>query len=323
MDRSAAKKIREALVDKRHSESEGEWINLVEFHYIDLFSFHLWGDWPDAKQAARTGMPQGRVFHKRVAYEIKVTRADFRSEMRKPEKRAGAMALSHQFFFATPPGLVKRDEIPADCGLVEVTAGGEVKVIKRAPVRKPDRAFTTGDMVDLLRARHFGPSVYQYRDQARRASALLKEAETEFKRGQELLGLARTRLIREKGHLLVAGSEWIGPWAAVPHQRRRDGEVRVVVTTCDVYSHYDESPEPGESEWRRTGTVYFKACEAVEKDGNTFGGAWLDPGDFLIAFRHEAEPERVTPVAHSSVHYKPRPKLVAVDGAEVDDNIDF
>lgn len=57
---------------------------------------------------------------RRVAFEVKVSRSDFLAELKKPLKRRYALMLSNEFFFATPPGLIRAGELPAECGLVEV-----------------------------------------------------------------------------------------------------------------------------------------------------------------------------------------------------------
>ncbi len=58
---------------------------------------------------------------KRVAYEVKISRADFFCELRHPVKRRLAMRYSNEFYFVTPPGLVEVCEVPVDCGLIEVS----------------------------------------------------------------------------------------------------------------------------------------------------------------------------------------------------------
>lgn len=55
-----------------------------------------------------------------IAYEIKVSRADFLSEIETPNKRAAAIDWFTQFYFAVPSGLVKPEELPAGCGLIEI-----------------------------------------------------------------------------------------------------------------------------------------------------------------------------------------------------------
>lgn len=60
----------------------------------------------------------------RIAFEIKVSRSDFKAELKHPEKRRPAMRVSNEFYFITPPGLLKPEEIPLDCGLMEVKKRG-------------------------------------------------------------------------------------------------------------------------------------------------------------------------------------------------------
>ncbi|MTI49685.1 MAG: MmcB family DNA repair protein [Firmicutes bacterium] len=50
-------------------------------------------------------------------YEIKVSRADFLSDIRK-EKWKGYLDHCHRFYFAVPSGLVSKDEIPEPAGLM-------------------------------------------------------------------------------------------------------------------------------------------------------------------------------------------------------------
>ena len=56
---------------------------------------------------------------KRVCYEVKTSRGDFLSELKRPLKRRIGMRYSNEFYFVTPANLVNAAEIPADCGLVE------------------------------------------------------------------------------------------------------------------------------------------------------------------------------------------------------------
>ncbi len=49
-----------------------------------------------------------------------MSRADFLCEVRRPLKRRIGMRYSNEFFFVAPDGLLSVEEIPVDCGLVEV-----------------------------------------------------------------------------------------------------------------------------------------------------------------------------------------------------------
>jgi hypothetical protein len=56
---------------------------------------------------------------KRICYEVKVSRADFLSEIKQPLKRRIGLRYSNEFYFVTPPGLLQPSEIPVECGLLE------------------------------------------------------------------------------------------------------------------------------------------------------------------------------------------------------------
>lgn len=68
-----------------------------------------------------------------ASIEVKVDRRDFANEIRNPSKRRHAMAYCNQFYFACPKGLVKREDIPLDCGLLEVDEQGRVWETVEAP----------------------------------------------------------------------------------------------------------------------------------------------------------------------------------------------
>lgn len=74
--------------------------------------------------------------HMRITYEIKVSRSDFLHEIKNPMKRKQGLELSNEFYFVTPVGLVKPEEIPAECGLIEVYANLSSRIKVRAPHRE-------------------------------------------------------------------------------------------------------------------------------------------------------------------------------------------
>lgn len=70
----------------------------------------------------------------RHAYEIKISRGDFLRELKNKGKRRMALRYSNHFWFITPPGVAKAEEIPSECGLIEVE-GVEHRKIIEAPYR--------------------------------------------------------------------------------------------------------------------------------------------------------------------------------------------
>ena len=124
-----AKEIKAILV-KRHS-SLLRWICVTELptttgiyaplRIIDVFALAL--------------IPS--MNYERIAYEIKVSRADWLSELRHPKKRARAVALCNRFFFVLVHGIYKKGDLPKDpCGILEITPERQIKLIRRAKRRK-------------------------------------------------------------------------------------------------------------------------------------------------------------------------------------------
>lgn len=67
-----------------------------------------------------------------TAYEIKVSRSDFKRDTE--EKQDGAIQFSDRFWYVTPPGLLLPDDIPSFAGLQEWD-GKTFKVIRKPPMR--------------------------------------------------------------------------------------------------------------------------------------------------------------------------------------------
>lgn len=68
-------------------------------------------------------------------YEVKTSRSDFLSEMKKPKKRRAGLRLSNEFFFVAPAKMLKIEEIPPECGLMEVYEDGKIATRIKAPYR--------------------------------------------------------------------------------------------------------------------------------------------------------------------------------------------
>lgn len=66
-----------------------------------------------------------------VAYEVKVSRADFL----KDQKWHGYLPYCNEFYFVCPHGLIQLEEVSADAGLMYVTQEGRVLTKKKAPYR--------------------------------------------------------------------------------------------------------------------------------------------------------------------------------------------
>lgn len=81
------------------------------------------------------------------AYEVKISRADFRRD--NAVKQREARLFSDQFYYVTPAGLLKPDEVPDWAGLIEYTDGA-FKTTIQAPYRDKD-APTWELVVSMIR----------------------------------------------------------------------------------------------------------------------------------------------------------------------------
>ena len=55
---------------------------------------------------------------KPTAYEIKVSRSDFLSDIAKPDKRRAYLEVAEALYYVCPEGLIDKKEVPQECGLI-------------------------------------------------------------------------------------------------------------------------------------------------------------------------------------------------------------
>jgi hypothetical protein len=113
----------------------------------------------------------------RIAYEIKVSRADYVHELKHPEKRRLAMLISNRYCFAVPAGLIRHNEVPLDCGLVEVHPNG-IREVVSAPWR--DIPPPTARFIAELARRAIAPEQLRAAEVRRRVS-MLEDTERRLK----------------------------------------------------------------------------------------------------------------------------------------------
>lgn len=69
-----------------------------------------------------------------TCFEIKVSKNDlYQHELMNPNKRRDGQRLSNHFYFVTPKGLAKIEDIPVDCGLMEIDESGDINITIPAP----------------------------------------------------------------------------------------------------------------------------------------------------------------------------------------------
>lgn len=127
----------EGAIVKRHTEYGGKIGGLLVFEMPTGTGYqHGEASWIDAFHMAVE--PSKALC--RTAYEVKVSRSDFLREIREPRKRRAALRVSNKFYFATLPGVAKIEEIPLDCGLLEMNENGHLITMVDAPFRDSNPA---------------------------------------------------------------------------------------------------------------------------------------------------------------------------------------
>jgi hypothetical protein len=132
-----------------------------------------------------------------TAYEIKVSRSDFLREAKEPRKQRGARLFCDFFYYVTPPGLLKVDEVPDWAGLIEWSPEGR-KVIVSAP-RLDKMPPTWGLLISVARnvsGWSASQTLAQKLDDLKRENSALQRqlgyAEWELKRLKEKASPKRT-----------------------------------------------------------------------------------------------------------------------------------
>lgn len=87
--------------------------------------------------------------HQVHGFEVKVSRTDFLNEMKDPSKSQAIFRFCHRWSLATPPGLVRVDELPPNWGLVTFD-GKSLRTVKAAPLLTPE-PLTPGFVAALVR----------------------------------------------------------------------------------------------------------------------------------------------------------------------------
>lgn len=102
---------------------------------IDLYALNLW-----PSKAYRS-----------LAFEVKISRADFRRELDDPMKRASWERLAHETWFVAPQGVIPLEEVPEGWGLMEYQASGKWRRPRRALQRTGLEAFPPAFVAAIAR----------------------------------------------------------------------------------------------------------------------------------------------------------------------------
>ena len=69
-------------------------------------------------------------------HEIKVSRADFLSDIKNPEKREAYFLVGQRVSYATPFGLISKEEVPKECGWIEQSQDGAQWIVRKVAPKK-------------------------------------------------------------------------------------------------------------------------------------------------------------------------------------------
>ncbi len=94
---------------------------------------------PDVFSIRNTTVPE---YVEPIVFEIKVKRADLKTDLKKPEKRAGYIAMSSECYYVLAEGIAKPEEIPPECGVIIATATS-LDLVRPAPKRAMALSFGT------------------------------------------------------------------------------------------------------------------------------------------------------------------------------------
>jgi len=99
----------------RHNELAEDLANIKGTNFLDVPLGSVWLERPQRADVVEV-KPSYTRFCVSI-YEIKVSRADFHSDIR-TEKWKGYLEHCHRFYFTLPSGLVKKREVPEGAGLI-------------------------------------------------------------------------------------------------------------------------------------------------------------------------------------------------------------
>lgn len=84
-----------------------------------------------------------------LAYEVKVSRSDFLSDMAKPEKWKAYLDIADALYYICPEGLIDKKEMPKECGLIYYNKTLNSFDIKKQAKKYPKR-ITQPNMMRLI-----------------------------------------------------------------------------------------------------------------------------------------------------------------------------
>ena len=132
--RSAHDELVSLVAQRMQLEGRIAWTQLALRAQVD-------GAWtqaiPDVFSIRNTTV---EVYLEPVVHEIKVSRADLLSDLKRPEKRAAYLAMASQVYYvlgcnAKGQAIGNAEEVPAECGVI-VAASSGLEIVRIAPKQR-------------------------------------------------------------------------------------------------------------------------------------------------------------------------------------------
>ena len=211
----------------------------------------------------------------RVAVEIKVARNDFLRELDRPGKREDFEAISHEFYFAAPSGLIKPTELPDGVGLLEATAK-TIRAKVRAKQHKPEpmdisqlAVLLKETAVQRARERERLDQFAEFAGRVISLDDLRRLTELFHLRNQRQLKIeARHEVERERRESAKDGAE-LGAWWSAIRQLKDTARDALGLT-------YRDEPVPKRvEEWLRN--LPHRRIGRIARDAGEFSRSILEP----------------------------------------------
>lgn len=261
---------------RHHARMQTPWVVLREAFGIDALAISQSGS-RDPK-------------YRRVSYEIKVSRSDYRRELaRWPQKAAVALRLGHQFYFAIPAGMLTPGErtrrpqphpglwVPEPAGLIEVNADRVCEIRMRAAVTDAP-AWTDREAAYLVSYAHRPGAEAHTEWKAADLNARMRATDSAKKYAEQQAEKVVARLAELGAALVQPGSRWKVNWLMAPHVPMRvNGELNPD-PRCDLEECVCEVLGVVSSEVGLV--VKLKRTDGPERHDRTYDGVPL--GRFLL-----------------------------------------
>ncbi len=148
-------RFRELNVDVDVYDDDGldkKFFNRDSYSRIDYWAMTIWNTAPPLGERAATTS----------SIEVKISRRDFKKELKNPQKQRWALMYSNLFYYCCPKGLIKPEELPPFAGLLEYENGNIFKTIK-APFRDamPPRWTFVASLLKHYRLKDKSKSTYE------------------------------------------------------------------------------------------------------------------------------------------------------------------